>query len=203
MRLLLRAVRLASGKTSNRCMSEKQDLPGNEADTFDAWLSERKPCDEDDCLLREGVGLSEYRIAASLGRGGCGEVYSARHERLGSMAAVKILFKDTPSMRMRFAREAKILAEKRYREFPQFIAYGEYEGRPYLIEELLVPRELPSTDKDVAEFLIKVATAVGRLVWKRILTGKNTSQDRLSYGTKTPNKLRISSECSIGSSGVL
>ena len=144
-------------------MSEEKDLPGNEADTFDAWLSERKPCDEDDCLLREGIVLSEYCIAAFLGRGGCGEVYSARHERLGSMAAVKILFKDTPSMRMRFEREAKILAEKRYREFPQFIAYGEYEGRPYLIEELLVPRDLPNTDKEVAEFLIKVATAVGRL----------------------------------------
>ena len=144
-------------------MSEKKDLPGSEADTFDAWLAERKPCDEDDCLLREGIVLSEYCIAAFLGRGGCGEVYSARHEKLGSMAVVKILFKDTPSMRMRFEREAKILAEKRYREFPQFIAYGEYEGRPYLIEELLVPRDLPNTDKEVAEFLIKVATAVGRL----------------------------------------
>ena len=144
-------------------MNEKEDLSGNEADAFDAWLSERKPCDEDDCLLREGVVLSEYRIAAFLGRGGCGEVYSARHEKLGSMAAVKILCKDTTSMRMRFEREAKILAERRYREFPQFIAYGEYEGRPYLIEELLVPRDLPNTDKEVAEFLIKVATAVGRL----------------------------------------
>jgi len=144
-------------------MNEKEDLSGNEADTFDAWLSERKPCDEDDCLLREGAVLSEYRIAAFLGRGGCGEVYSARHEKLGSMAAVKILCKDTPSMRMRFEREAKILAERRYREFPQFIAYGEYEGRPYLIEELLVPRDLPNTDKEVSGFLIKVATAVGRL----------------------------------------
>ena len=144
-------------------MNENQDLQKNEIDTFDAWLSERISCEEADCLLPEGAVLSEYRIIAFLGRGGCGEVYSAKHEKLDSMAAVKILRKDTPSMRTRFEREAQILAQKRYREFPQFIAYGEYEGRPYLVEELLVPLDLPSSDKEVAAFLIKVATAVGRL----------------------------------------
>ena len=141
----------------NRCQSDEK------GDTFDAWLSERVPCEREDHLLNDGEVLAEYRVVAFLGRGGCGEVYSARHEKLGSMAAIKILFKDAPAMRMRFEREAKILAEKRYREFPQFIAYGEHEGRPFLAEELLVPRDLPNTDKEVTEFLIKVATAVGRL----------------------------------------
>ena len=79
------------------------------------------------------------------------------------MAAVKVLRRDTPAMRLRFEREAEILAKKRYREIPQFIAYGEHEGRPYLVEEFLVPRELPNSDKEVADSLIKVATAVGRL----------------------------------------
>ena len=141
----------------NQCLSEN-----NEA-AFDAWLAGRIPDTDGDFLLSAGTVLSEYRVCDFLGRGGCGEVYSARHEKLGSMAAIKILFKDTPAMRMRFEREAKILAEKRYREFPQFIAYGEHNGRPYLIEELLVPRDLPSSDKEVAAFLIKVATAAGRL----------------------------------------
>lgn len=144
-------------------MGRNQYQSDEKGDVFDAWLAERVPCEMEDHLLNEGEVLAEYRVVAFLGRGGCGEVYSARHEKLGSMAAIKILFKDTPAMRMRFEREAKILAEKRYREFPQFIAYGEHEGRPFLIEELLVPRDLPNTDKEVAEFLIKVATAVGRL----------------------------------------
>ena len=140
-----------------------QSLRENNEAMFDAWLAGRASHEADDCILTEGDVLSEYRIVTFLGRGGCGEVYSARHEKLGSMAAIKILFKDTPDMRARFEREAKILAEKRYREFPQFIAYGEYNGRPFLVEELLVSRELPKEDKAVAEFLIKVATAVGRL----------------------------------------
>ncbi len=144
-------------------MGKKQYLSDEKSDAFDAWLSERTHCEMEDHLLNEGEVLAEYRVVAFLCRGGCGEVYSARHEKLGSMAAIKILFKDTQAMRMRFEREAKILAEKRYREFPQFIAYGDHKGLPFLVEELLVPRDLPSTDKEVATFLIKVATAVGRL----------------------------------------
>ena len=100
----------------NQCSSKD-----NEA-AFDAWLAGRTPDNDGDFLLSAGTVLSEYRICDFLGRGGCGEVYSARHEKLGSMAAIKILFKDTPQMRVRFEREAKILAEKRYREFPLFIS---------------------------------------------------------------------------------
>ena len=144
-------------------MNETQSLSDNNEAAFDAWLAGRTPEADGDFLLPQGTTLAEYRVCDFLGRGGCGEVYSARHERLGSMAAIKILFKDTPQMRVRFEREAKILAEKRYREFPLFISYGEHEGRPYIIEELLSSRPLPSKDADVAEFLIKVATAVGRL----------------------------------------
>ena len=124
----------------NQCALESDE------DTFDAWLSGRVSYEEEDCLLAEGDVLSEYRVVAFLGRGGCGEVYSARHEKLGSLAAVKILRQDTPPMRLRFEREAQILAQKRYREFPQFIAYGEHQGRPYLVEELLVSQDLPRTD---------------------------------------------------------
>ena len=145
-------------------MNDSTYASKNDEAAFDAWLAGRSPEGESDGrLLADGVVLSGYRICAFLGRGGCGEVYSAKHERLGSMAAVKMLFKDTPSMRIRFEREAKILAEKRYREFPLFISYGEHGGRPYLIEELLSVRPLPSSDAEVASFLVKVATAVGRL----------------------------------------
>ena len=137
---------MAEGLTVQESGSERMDRnqcsTGNDSGAFEAWLSDRVSHEGADGLLAEGAVLSEYKVVAFLGRGGCGEVYSARHERLGSMAAIKILRQDTPPMRMRFEREAKILAEKRYREFPQFIAYGDYQGHPYLIEELLVPRDL-------------------------------------------------------------
>ena len=146
---------------SNGYMSTNHDLQERNEDTFDAWLAGRVSQEvdnhlladddrllaDDDRLLTDGTVLSEYKVVAFLGRGGCGEVYSARHEKLGSMAAVKLLRKDTPSMRLRFEREAQILVKKRYREFPQFIVYGEYQERPYLIEELLVPKDLLNTSQ--------------------------------------------------------
>ena len=118
--------------TVTSVMSANQYQKGGNEDTFDAWLAGRVSQEADDRLLTDGTVLSEYKVVALLGRGGCGEVYSARHEKLGSMAAIKILFKNTPQMRIRFEREAKILAEKRYREFPLFISYGEYKGHPYI-----------------------------------------------------------------------
>ena len=104
-------------------MSENQDLQENEGDAFDAWLSDRVSHEGEDCLLAEGVVLSEYKIVAFLGRGGCGEVYSARHERLGSMAAIKILRQDTPPMRMRFERE--LPANDRTQRFQLHIEGGQ------------------------------------------------------------------------------
>ena len=60
-----------------------------------------------------GRELGPYTILAPLGAGNMGEVYRARDSKLGRDVAIKILpshFTDDPERRVRFAREARLLA---------------------------------------------------------------------------------------------
>jgi serine/threonine protein kinase len=60
--------------------------------------------------LTEGTSLGPYEVLSPLGAGGMGEVYRARHRRLGREVAIKILPGDLasdPDRRYRFEREAR------------------------------------------------------------------------------------------------
>ena len=130
-------------------------------------------CDQKS-LLSVGMLLGAWRIKALIGRGGSGEVYrvvgpagidgraDAPHTPQGAenAAALKILWRDDEPSHKRFAAEVKFLAENQLPFLPRLIDSGEWEGRPYLITELLEPIELPSTDSAVAEYLLSVCEAV-------------------------------------------
>ena len=63
--------------------------------------------------LSPGSSVGPYRILASLGAGGMGEVYRAEHVRLGREVALKVLHELTsgnPEYKSRFEREARVLA---------------------------------------------------------------------------------------------
>ena len=109
-----------------------------------------------------GVGqvVGEWRLTAFIGNGGSGEVYSARHAWLSLRAAVKVLSRDDAAARDRFRREAQILAEASIPAFPRFYGYGESEGRPYMVIELLEHLPLPKKDREVAQYLLKVCAGV-------------------------------------------
>ena len=132
------------------------------SDPFEEWKSARgkEPIPSS---IPAGTEIGEYKVLGLIGRGGSAEVYSAAHVKLGATVAIKILHKLTEQSRIRFDREAKILSGTTHPCFPQFKSYGEFEGRPYIVTELLGPCELPRTDKEVAEFLLKVLDGVGCL----------------------------------------
>ena len=123
-------------------------------------------------ILADGTVVDGWRVTAFLGRGGSGEVYrvvekpDAREGRAPARpqtAALKILARDTDTARARFLREATLLAQLNNPAFPQFIAQGEVEGRPYLVMELLEPRTLPTTDAEVADFFLALCGGVAAL----------------------------------------
>ena len=110
-----------------------------------------------------GVIFGDWRLTAFIGRGGNGEVYCAEHASLGTPAAVKVLMREDERAKERFAREAKLLASLKSDAFPRFFAYGEANGHPYLAMELLEPGELPTGERAIALFLLKVCDAVSEL----------------------------------------
>lgn len=118
---------------------------------------------EDPHLFDVGQNIGEWRITAFIGKGGSGEVYSAKHSALGVVAAIKILSRDDQVAKDRFQREAQVFAENPMPVFPRFFGYGQINGRPYMVIELLEHLPLPSTDRAVAQYLLKVCAGVGRL----------------------------------------
>jgi serine/threonine protein kinase len=74
----------------------------------------------------DGRLLGSYRLLERIGRGGMGEVYRARHLRLHSEAAIKILpltLADDPDTVKRFEREAASAASLQH---PNILAVWDY-----------------------------------------------------------------------------
>ena len=80
--------------------------------------------------------LGAYRLEERIGKGGMGEVYRARHLRLGREAAVKILpanLVTEADFLKRFEREASSAASLTHPNILQVYDYGEQDGVPYLV----------------------------------------------------------------------
>ena len=110
-----------------------------------------------------GMVLGDWRLTAYIGRGGSGEVYCAEHVALGTPAAVKVLARDDDRARARFEREAKLLSRLKSASYPRFFAYGKDKGAQYLAMELLEPGDMPTGDRAVAQFMLRVCDAVAEL----------------------------------------
>src|SRR5436309_3282830 len=92
-----------------------------------------------------GAALKQYRITATVGAGGMGEVFRARDTRLNRDVAVKVLPKDfvADADRMRrFEQEAKTLAALNHPNVLTIHDAGVHEGAPYLVSELLEGKTL-------------------------------------------------------------
>ena len=81
-----------------------------------------------------------YRLEGTLGEGGVGWVYRARHLQLGSEVAIKMLqerFAASSMMRPRFTREARAMAALKHPHIVTITDFSLADGRPYIVMELL------------------------------------------------------------------
>jgi len=93
-----------------------------------------------DADVRPGAVLADrYVLEAPLGSGGMGEVWSARHQALGSRVAVKLLhgsLAEHPDLRRRFLEEARITARLDSAHAVRVYDFGVTPGgRPFLAME--------------------------------------------------------------------
>ena len=114
-------------------------------------------------LYVPGTVVGDWRVLAFLGRGGSGEVYRVENILLGTIGALKVLVREDAKSKDRFRLEARLLSESACAAFPRLCAYGEYDGRSYVVTELLDPAELPEEDSAVAKFIEKVCEGVAEL----------------------------------------
>jgi hypothetical protein len=89
---------------------------------------------------------NKYRIEQLLGRGGMGAVYRARDVRLDRLVALKVVRAELlgdPEARLRFRREAQIVARLQHPSIVSVFDYGTFaDGGAYLVMELVRGEDL-------------------------------------------------------------
>src|SRR5436190_1830941 len=109
-----------------------------------------------------GNSLNQYRIIATVGAGGMGEVFRARDTRLNRDVAVKVLPKDfvaDADRLRRFEQEAKMLAALNHPNVLTIHDAGVHEGAPYLVSELLEGKSLREVLSSTANTALPVRKA--------------------------------------------
>ncbi|HYK34885.1 protein kinase domain-containing protein [Alloacidobacterium sp.] len=90
--------------------------------------------------LATGTKLDGYELLGLLGAGGMGEVYRARDSALRREVAIKVLpafVSRDPDRLRRFEQEAQAAAALNHPNILAIHRFGEFDGAPYLVAELL------------------------------------------------------------------
>ena len=91
-------------------------------------------------MYTPGTQGGAYTIVSRLGAGGMGEVYRARDNRLNREVALKVLlpvFASDPERLQRFKQEALATSKLNHPNIVAIHAFGEHQGSPYMVAELL------------------------------------------------------------------
>jgi dipeptidyl aminopeptidase/acylaminoacyl peptidase len=89
--------------------------------------------------------IAHYRVTASLGSGGMGEVYRATDTKLGRDVAIKVLPAEVaadPDRLARFHREAQLVAALNHPHVAAIHGLEEFDGKPFLVLELVEGEDL-------------------------------------------------------------
>ncbi|MBC8645772.1 MAG: serine/threonine protein kinase, partial [Thermoanaerobaculia bacterium] len=122
-------------------------------------------------MISPGDRLGPYEIISALGSGGMGEVYRARHTRLGRLVAIKVLPKEfsLDEERLgRFEQEARAASALNHPNIVVVHDIGESAAGPYIAMEL------------VEGSTLRELLASGPLPVKRVLTIAAQAADGLA-----------------------
>jgi hypothetical protein len=133
--------------------------------------------------------LGPYRLLATLGEGGMGVVYRARHRPSGRGVAVKVLHPraiEREEHRQRFLREARILTRLEHPNIVRVFETGEIDGRGFISMELLPGESLrrrlhrrgPLVPEEARELLAAAADALA-YVHRRGIVHRDVKSDNL------------------------
>ena len=90
--------------------------------------------------METGTQLGHYTIDSLIGKGGMGEVYQAKDEKLGRQVAIKVLpeeFAKDADRLARFEREAKLLASLNHPNIAAIYGLEEHNATRFLVLELV------------------------------------------------------------------
>ncbi len=93
----------------------------------------------------KGLVLGNYVLLKKLGQGGMGNVFKARHRRLGRVVCVKVMNsvgRKSPNMMERFRNEARTVAALSHPDFVVAHDADEAEGVPFLVMEYIEGSDL-------------------------------------------------------------
>jgi len=149
-----------------------------------------------------GTSLNQYRIIATIGAGGMGEVFRARDTRLHRDVAIKVLPKDfvADADRMRrFEQEAKTLAALNHPNVLTIHDTGVHDGAPYLVSELLEGKTLREEMnagalpvRKATEYALQIAYGLAAAHGKGVIhrTSKTAQRSRCSTARFRGSRIR-------------
>jgi serine/threonine protein kinase len=117
--------------------------------------------------LPAGFQFGAYVIGSCIGQGGMARIYRAEHRILRKPVALKVMesvLLERPDGRPRFLREGQAAAAVKHPNVVDITDVGVWQGRPYLVMELLegedleqyLSRHRPLSEQDVARIMIPV-----------------------------------------------
>lgn len=121
----------------------------------------------------KGLVLGNYVLLTKLGQGGMGNVFKAKHRRLGRVVCVKVMNsagRKSPDMMERFRNEARTVAALSHPNFVVAHDADEAEGVPFLVMEYIEGSDLA-----------KHVSAHGPLPVKHVLKLISEAAEALQY----------------------
>ncbi len=118
---------------------------------------------KDECTeIGPGTRIGDYQLIRSIGQGGMGVVYQAKHIVLGSAVAIKLLpfAAGRPKLRERFQREATAAAKMHHPNIVRVFDFGSYGETLYYVmalveglglNDILDPKAKPCGDSTLVD----------------------------------------------------